>query len=170
MFKFYNAIRRKLLTKIQPMHVDGLVYDCSNSTSMGLCKKDVTPLLTHWSYVFLALTHGYLTVELSLSRVVPVMWQPCMCSFSLPLQGRVLPAVCRRVPGWPAACPHQNTGRCLHGSHRQDCSDVKEIWQQQADMGGHNQNYSNGTTGMKYEKFIYKYFMYLFSGKIPEIS
>ena len=27
--------------------------------SMGLCKKDVTPLLTHWSYVFLALTHRY---------------------------------------------------------------------------------------------------------------
>ena len=25
--------------------------------SMGLCEKDVTPLLTHWSYVFLALTH-----------------------------------------------------------------------------------------------------------------
>ena len=25
--------------------------------SMGWCKKDVTPLLTHWSYVFLALTH-----------------------------------------------------------------------------------------------------------------
>ena len=25
----------------------------------GLMKKDVTPLLTHWSYVFLALTHGY---------------------------------------------------------------------------------------------------------------
>ena len=24
---------------------------------MGKCKKDVTPLLTHWSYVFLALTH-----------------------------------------------------------------------------------------------------------------
>ena len=24
--------------------------------SMGYCKKDVTPLLTHWSYVFLALT------------------------------------------------------------------------------------------------------------------
>ena len=24
---------------------------------MGLCKKDVTPLLTHWSYVFLARTH-----------------------------------------------------------------------------------------------------------------
>ena len=27
--------------------------------SMGECKKDVTPLLTHWSYVFLALTHLY---------------------------------------------------------------------------------------------------------------
>ena len=27
--------------------------------SMGLCKKDITPLLMHWSYVFLALTHRY---------------------------------------------------------------------------------------------------------------
>ena len=26
---------------------------------MGQCKKNVTPLLTHWSYVFLALTHRY---------------------------------------------------------------------------------------------------------------
>ena len=26
---------------------------------MGWCKKDVTPLLTHWSYVFLALTHPW---------------------------------------------------------------------------------------------------------------
>ena len=25
--------------------------------SMGWCKKDITPLLTHWSYIFLALTH-----------------------------------------------------------------------------------------------------------------
>ena len=29
--------------------------------SVGLCKIDVTPLLTHWSYVFLALTHRYET-------------------------------------------------------------------------------------------------------------
>ena len=29
----------------------------SHCVSLGLCKKDVTPLLTHWSYVFLALTH-----------------------------------------------------------------------------------------------------------------
>ena len=28
--------------------------------SLGYCKKDVTPLLTHWSYVFLALTHRYI--------------------------------------------------------------------------------------------------------------
>ena len=27
--------------------------------SMGYCKKDVTPVLTHWSYVFHALTHQY---------------------------------------------------------------------------------------------------------------
>ena len=24
---------------------------------MGLCKKDITPLLVHWSYVFLAQNH-----------------------------------------------------------------------------------------------------------------
>ena len=36
---------------------------CTNaqvkSILMGYCKKDVTPLLTHWSYVFLTLTHRY---------------------------------------------------------------------------------------------------------------
>ena len=26
---------------------------------MGQCKKDITPVLTHWSYIFLALTHQY---------------------------------------------------------------------------------------------------------------
>ena len=26
---------------------------------MGPCKKDVAPLLTHWSYIFLALSHQY---------------------------------------------------------------------------------------------------------------
>ena len=29
----------------------------SHHSLMGKCKKDVTPLLTHWSYIFLALTH-----------------------------------------------------------------------------------------------------------------
>ena len=28
-------------------------------TSMGQRKKDVTPMLTQWSYIFLALTHLY---------------------------------------------------------------------------------------------------------------
>ena len=27
--------------------------------SMGWSKKDVTPLLQHWRYIFLALTHRY---------------------------------------------------------------------------------------------------------------
>ena len=27
--------------------------------SMGWCKKDVTPSLVHWSYVFLALAHRF---------------------------------------------------------------------------------------------------------------
>ena len=39
---------------------DRETHRCNVATykSMGWCKKDVTPLLTHWSYVFLALTHG----------------------------------------------------------------------------------------------------------------
>ena len=32
-------------------------------TPMGLCKKDVTPLLTHWGYIFLALTHRHVSSE-----------------------------------------------------------------------------------------------------------
>ena len=32
---------------------------------MGLCKKDVTPLLKHWSYVSLALTHLYIVYKLN---------------------------------------------------------------------------------------------------------
>ena len=32
-------------------------YIITHIRSKGKCKKDVTPLLTHWSYVFLALTH-----------------------------------------------------------------------------------------------------------------
>ena len=31
--------------------------------SMGYCKKDITPLLTHWSYVFLALTHWFVVLQ-----------------------------------------------------------------------------------------------------------
>ena len=37
----------------------------------GLVKKDVTPLLTHWSYVFLALTHRCV---ISKSRFIFCLW------------------------------------------------------------------------------------------------
>ena len=37
--------------------LQNVTHFVSASVSMGKCKKDVTPLLTHWSYVFLALTH-----------------------------------------------------------------------------------------------------------------
>ena len=47
--KIFHLIMRYVYTKC-PM---------TAMISMGWCKKDVTPLLTHWSYVFLALTHGY---------------------------------------------------------------------------------------------------------------
>ena len=36
------------------------------TNSMGWCKKDVTPLLTHWSYVFLALTHRFVFQQLDI--------------------------------------------------------------------------------------------------------
>ena len=43
--------------------------------SMGKCKEDVTPLLTHWSYVFLALTHRY-SVAWSICNVYFWRWSP----------------------------------------------------------------------------------------------
>ena len=36
-----------------------VVWDTITVISMGECKKDVTPVLMHWSYVFVALTHRY---------------------------------------------------------------------------------------------------------------
>ena len=36
--------------------LQGVTY---SKISMGSCKKDLTPLLTHWSYVFLALIHRF---------------------------------------------------------------------------------------------------------------
>ena len=35
----------------------------SHSISMGYCKKDVNSLLTHWSCIFLALTHRFYIVR-----------------------------------------------------------------------------------------------------------
>ena len=42
-----------------PQQID--LHIMTKNKSMGLYKKDVTPLLTHWSYVFVALTHRYIT-------------------------------------------------------------------------------------------------------------
>ena len=39
------------------MKLDIFIIKVALTILMGYCKKDVTPLLTHWSYVFLALTH-----------------------------------------------------------------------------------------------------------------
>ena len=39
------------------------VLKLNNSTEkVFVLKKDITPLLTHWSYVFLALTHEYIII------------------------------------------------------------------------------------------------------------
>ena len=43
---------------IKPLPYPMLIHTCY-SVSMGQCKKDITPLLTQWNYVFLALTHRY---------------------------------------------------------------------------------------------------------------
>ena len=42
--------------------------------SMPYCKKDVTPLLMHWSYVFLALTH-HRYASLSFNDLISRPWQ-----------------------------------------------------------------------------------------------
>ena len=41
---------------------------------MGQCKKDVTPLLTHWNYVVLALTHRSIWCIYRRSKVVRDWW------------------------------------------------------------------------------------------------
>ena len=38
-------------------------YFVWNDISMGKCKKDVTSLLMHWSYIFLALTYWYVLLN-----------------------------------------------------------------------------------------------------------
>ena len=42
-----------------PLTINNLKYLYSKNISMGFCKKDVTPLRSHGSFVFLALTHQY---------------------------------------------------------------------------------------------------------------
>ena len=44
-----------------------------STISMGWCKKNVTSLLTHWSCVFLALTHRYVNPENQYRRYVTLV-------------------------------------------------------------------------------------------------
>ena len=42
--------------------------------SMGYCKNDVTPLLMHWSYVFLALTQLYILCNIhTVHKMLPIL-------------------------------------------------------------------------------------------------
>ena len=45
--------------------LDGVII-APHCISMGQCKKDVTPLLTHWRYIFLALTYLYYRCYMSI--------------------------------------------------------------------------------------------------------
>ena len=49
-----------------------------DSVSMDQCKNDVSPLLTHWSYVFLALTHRYIGCRhySPITRFLGPTWAP----------------------------------------------------------------------------------------------
>ena len=75
---FQNIVWKMAVILFRPQCVKcstSLTYSDTNKTfyvevchcmwiSLGWCKKDATPLLTHWSYVLLALTHRYTHREL----------------------------------------------------------------------------------------------------------
>ena len=44
------------------------------SILMGSCKKDLTPLLTHWSYISLALSHRYVAKASVISSLVLTLY------------------------------------------------------------------------------------------------
>ena len=56
---------------------------------MGECKKDITPLLTHWSYIFLALTHQRMkpliclkmNMEKTLSKMMIIEFMMHVCLY-----------------------------------------------------------------------------------------
>ena len=79
-----------------------LVSATWNIISMGWCKEDRTPLLTHWSYVFLALTHRYEEqpafsysrpshVYLQHSTQPSLVQEVACCLFGAKLLSKVLP-------------------------------------------------------------------------------
>ena len=51
---------------------------CVKIISMGECKKDISPFLTHWSYIFHALTHRYGS-GVRLVCVISVIWGSDIC-------------------------------------------------------------------------------------------
>ena len=61
--EFFSSQGKRMIYKMQ---INISMYFFQNdlarkelSISKAQCKKDETPLLTHWSYIFLALTHRY---------------------------------------------------------------------------------------------------------------
>ena len=70
---FHECRFRMTCNRIQPQFVKQSQHYWANVIlharyhhlliSMGQYKKDVTPLLTHWSYVFLAVTHWYILLQ-----------------------------------------------------------------------------------------------------------
>ena len=59
---------------IKKMHLEMLLGKKWQPISVDQCKKDIIPMLTHWSYIFLSLTHRF---HLSLN-VLP--WYCTQCS------------------------------------------------------------------------------------------
>ena len=64
---------------------------------MGLCKNDVTPLLMHWSYVFLAQTHWYDIMKNT--QYLQRWYQP----FKWEYETYMAPLLCHHIAYW---CPH----------------------------------------------------------------
>ena len=72
--------------------------------SMAQCKKDVTPLLTHWSYVFLALSHRCVTDGFSTKKgqhygalVFYLLDQAVEQSVREPVILNTIPIICRSL-------------------------------------------------------------------------
>ena len=79
-------IEMQLDTDVHVHTCQVLLFSC---IYMGWCKKDVTPLLTHWSYVFLALTHWYdldtyvrneLFDGYEMNMCMSVTYKQCLCN------------------------------------------------------------------------------------------
>ena len=95
---YVNICDPELQLPLTPVQ-EGVSNICMD-ISIGWCKKDVTPLLMHWSYVFLALTHWYMHYPQSVLTVCPFSSQVSITfdPFSilpvpLPKKQRLLPIV-----------------------------------------------------------------------------